>query len=576
MTGSSPSSTMDHMRPPPSTSRFAATVIAAVLTSAALAACTGAPSDPEATPDETAISATSTESPTPDDEDAAVRIVAATEGAAPVEVLAADTAEAAAFAASAALIAEAPVVVLATASDAAAVTSATAAATDLGFPVLPAPIPAPSASPSTSPDPSATPTTDPAPTTPTATPVPSGAPSSDVLASELERLGTHTLLAVDSAAADAADAAAALAQAGDVEIEVVTNPDELPEIQRAEPQPTTAVLTTGLPTDALALATAAAAGATVVTAPTGDPRASADAVTALAATPPTRTLALGAAFGTAEVLTPRLATAATGVQLPGGGQLVLADRRYVALYGHPGTPSLGLLGEQPLGEAVPRAQKLARDYDAVSDLPVIPTFEIITTVASAGAGADGDYSNEVDPSVLEPWIQEAGEAGIYVLLDLQPGRSDFLSQAQQYESLLAYPNVGLALDPEWRLGPDERHLAQIGSVTAAEVNATSAWLAELTRSRALPQKMLVLHQFTTSMISERETLDTSHDELAVVIHADGNGGPGAKLATWNKLRENAPTGVTFAWKNFIDEDTPTFTPAETMAIEPTPVLVSYQ
>ena len=37
-----------------------------------------------------------------------------------------------------------------------------------------------------------------------------------------------------------------------------------------------------------------------------------------------------------------------GCQLPGGGQLVLADRRYVAMYGHPGTPSLGILGEQPL------------------------------------------------------------------------------------------------------------------------------------------------------------------------------------------------------------------------------------
>ena len=41
---------------------------------------------------------------------------------------------------------------------------------------------------------------------------------------------------------------------------------------------------------------------------------------------------------------------------------------------------------------------------------------------------------------------------MYVVLDLQPGRTDFLTQAKRYEPLLALPHVGLALDPEWRLG----------------------------------------------------------------------------------------------------------------------------
>ena len=72
-----------------------------------------------------------------------------------------------------------------------------------------------------------------------------------------------------------------------------------------------------------------------------------------------------------------------------------------------------------------------------------------------------------------------------MVLDLQPGRSDFLSQAKQYASLLEQPNVGLALDPEWRLGPHQVPLRQIGRVSAAEVNRTSAWLADLvTRERA--------------------------------------------------------------------------------------------
>ncbi|WP_414172529.1 hypothetical protein [Clavibacter tessellarius] len=98
------------------------------------------------------------------------------------------------------------------------------------------------------------------------------------------------------------------------------------------------------------------------------------------------------------------------------------------------------------------------------------------------------------------------------MIDLQPGRTDFLTQAKRYESVLAQPGVGLALDPEWRLGPDQVPLKQIGSVSAAEVDATTDWLAGLVRDRGLPQKMLVLHQFRLSMITDRASLDTSHPE----------------------------------------------------------------
>ena len=68
-------------------------------------------------------------------------------------------------------------------------------------------------------------------------------------------------------------------------------------------------------------------------------------------------------------------------------------------------------------------------------------------------------------------MDAAREAGVYVMLDLQPGRTDFLTQAKRYEELLAQPHVGLALDPEWRLGPQQLHLEQIGSVGIDEVNS---------------------------------------------------------------------------------------------------------
>jgi hypothetical protein len=355
-----------------------------------------------------------------------------------------------------------------------------------------------------------------------------------------------------------------------------TEAAQLPVTQQPEALDDVLLLTTGAPEDLAAVATARAAGAAVQLVPTGDPRQDARTVEAIAATHARHVLALGNAFGDDVTLTNRLAVARTGVQLPGGGQVLFPGRRLVALYGHPGTPSLGVLGEQPVARAIQRAEDTAAQYQPLSDRPVVPTFEIIATVASSAAGADGDYSSEASVETLRPWADAAREAGVYVVLDLQPGTSSFLDQAMLYQDLLLEPNVGLALDAEWRLKPGQRHLAQIGSVTSAEVNEVSAWLATLTRQHTLPQKLLVLHQFRRSMITDRELLVTNHDEIAVLIHADGNGTPDEKLATWDSVRADAPTGTWWGWKNFYDEDRPTFTPQQTYNITPVPDLVSYQ
>lgn len=268
--------------------------------------------------------------------------------------------------------------------------------------------------------------------------------------------------------------------------------------------------------------------------------------------------------------------ASTPATLPGGGDVLFPGRRLIALYGHPYAPVLGVLGEQPLGASIRRAKRLAADYAKESEVAAVPAFELITTVASRSAGSDGNYSNEKKIRDIRPWVVAAGKAGVYVVLDLQPGRSDFLTQAKRYESLLALPHVGLALDPEWRLKPNQVHLRQIGSVSAREVNAVTAWLADLTARKRLPQKLLLLHQFRLSMITDRHRLQTSSPHVAVVIQMDGFGAPTTKLTTWREIRRNAPKGVRFGWKNFYDEDRPTFTARRTVDLRPSPVFVSYQ
>jgi hypothetical protein len=325
-----------------------------------------------------------------------------------------------------------------------------------------------------------------------------------------------------------------------------------------------------------ASATAAVAGARVVGLPGFNPQASPAAISELAAARPARVIAVGARFGSVALLASRVAVAKTGVQLPGGGQILFPMRRIVALYGNPGTPALGALGEQDLTASIARARAVAAQYSALSKVPVIPAFEIIATVAERSAGRDGSYSDEMSVAALRPWIRAATKAGMYVTLDLQPGRANFLTQAEHYQSLLRLPNVGLALDPEWKLGPRQLPLRQIGSVSITEVNSVVSWLARLTARYQLPQKLLELHEFRLTMIQDIQQLDTRHDNLAVVINMDGQGAPSTKLQTWGAVVAGAPRGVFFGWKDFYVKDTPMLGPRATLLHKPQPMLISYQ
>ena len=227
-----------------------------------------------------------------------------------------------------------------------------------------------------------------------------GADRSELVA-EVTRLGATHVLALDGADQGATSLGSAT---------VVTDAGELPGIDEAKADKKTAVLVKDEEAmDPFSRAAAEITGASVIAIPSGDPRTDPDVVEELADLEPTRVVAIGDTFGSPEAAAGLVATASTGTQVPGGGQLVLPGKRYIALYGHPGAPQLGVMGEQDLDGAVTRAKEYAAEYDELSEETVIPTFEIITTVATGGPGPDGNYSNEVDPAFLEPWVKRAQE-----------------------------------------------------------------------------------------------------------------------------------------------------------------------
>lgn len=324
------------------------------------------------------------------------------------------------------------------------------------------------------------------------------------------------------------------------------------------------------------IATARAAGLKVSWLPVGDARATSESIAA--ARDGKSLIALGQVFGAKDKFDQsiKLAKDDKVKELPGGGTLLFPGRHLVATYGHPGIAPLGVMGEDDPEGAVKRAQEYVKQYEKFADDPVLPAFEIIASVAQAAPGPRGDYSEPAPVETLKPYVDAMTKAGGYVIIDLQPGSADFLDQAKFYEELLKMPNVGLALDPEWKMEPGQVPASSVGHVQAEEVNRVADWLAKLTRENNLPQKMLMLHQFQLQMIRDREKLDLSHPELSYVLHADGHGTRQEKFETWNVMLQDLQPEIFEAWKNFIDEDKPMFTPEETMNIEPRPWLVTYQ
>lgn len=261
-------------------------------------------------------------------------------------------------------------------------------------------------------------------------------------------------------------------------------------------------------------------------------------------------------------------------QLPRGGRSIFPKHLVVAYYGTSGTGALGVLGETGPEVAAKRTQQAALPFQAASGRPVLPAFELITTVAAARAGADGLYSTSLPLEEVMRYVKVAQQAKMLVILDFQPGRATFLEQVKRYEKALLEPNVGVALDPEWKLTATQRPLKQIGTSAAQPINDVSSYLANLTLKNRLPEKIFMIHQFKTYQLPDREKI-VDRPGLATVLHVDGFGGQGAKKETYGLLHSKDGQFVN-AFKLFYDEDVDLMTPAEAMALTPRPELISYQ
>lgn len=249
--------------------------------------------------------------------------------------------------------------------------------------------------------------------------------------------------------------------------------------------------------------------------------------------------------------------------------------RVVAYYGNPMSKRMGILGELKPDSMLARLAKQAAEYAAVdSARPVLPALELIATVAQAGPGKSGLYRARM-PDTLIARVMGWAEAHHYlVILDIQTGRSTMAAEMVPLMKYLARPYVHLALDPEFSIGTKRVPGKVIGRIDAADVNAVSAVLATLVDSLKLPPKMLIVHRFTTPMLSNHQKIKLD-PRVQIVIDMDGFGAPHLKYGSYKAYVHDRP--VQFAgFKVFYKNDKPMLTPAQVLELDPVPLFVMYQ
>ncbi|WP_275557893.1 hypothetical protein [Streptomyces sp. 5-6(2022)] len=262
-------------------------------------------------------------------------------------------------------------------------------------------------------------------------------------------------------------------------------------------------------------------------------------------------------------------------ELPRGGR-ELSRYRLVGYCGLPGAAALGRLGIGDLDDQVRQIEKTARAYAA--DREPQPVLELLATVANSTAGPGGTYRSRTSPDTIRRFHDAAKRHRALLLLNIQPGRASVLGEVKALREWLVHPDVGIALDPEWEMGPGEVPGDTYGHTSGQELTDVARYLSGIVDEHDLPQKPLVFHQVAVSVVRDQSGL-RPQPGVVLIKSADGIGSPGMKRDTWRQLVRNQPEGLRTGFKLFYEEDTEgsrLMTPEEVLALRPRPDYVMFE
>lgn len=253
----------------------------------------------------------------------------------------------------------------------------------------------------------------------------------------------------------------------------------------------------------------------------------------------------------------------------------LKENRLVAYYGTPQSEYMGVLGESEPEAMMAQLEEQAAAYSAIDpSRPAIPTVELIASVAQSEPGPYGIYLSRMPHETIERYARLAEENGALLLLDVQIGLSTLPYEVNALLPFLERPNVHLAIDTEYAVAPGQVPGVDLGGVSGYDIQEVVEFLDRLVEERDLPDKVVVVHQFASGIVFDKEAIKPTQN-VQVVLHADGFGSPENKLSKYDQLVAGQPIQYG-GFKLFYTQDAPLLTPEQALDQNPAPVVISYQ
>jgi len=258
---------------------------------------------------------------------------------------------------------------------------------------------------------------------------------------------------------------------------------------------------------------------------------------------------------------------------------ILPNKRIVAYYGNLYSKKMGVLGEYPPEQLWTMLRKEVAAWEAADSLtPVQPAIHYIATTAQGSPGKAGKYRLRMPNSQIDSAYTIAKMGDAILILDIQTGLSDVMTEVPVIEEYLKRPDVHLAVDPEFSMKDGTIPGKKIGTMDATDINWCIDYLTNIVKENNLPPKVLVVHRFTMKMLTNYQNIHPT-PEVQVVINMDGWGGPALKRSTYKMCITPEPvqfTGFKLFYKNDLKGGGRLMTPEEILALNPTPIYIQYQ
>lgn len=292
------------------------------------------------------------------------------------------------------------------------------------------------------------------------------------------------------------------------------------------------------------------------------------------------TIAISPRQGVLDRMTP--AARAAGPESP------YHNKTWVTYYGRPGIALMGIVGEHDAAAIMPLIVAKAAEYDDANgpNVGVQPAVHLVWGMATVDGQPDNSHIAYLSEAEVMPYIEEGLKAGVDVILDSQIANLSPTASISPALPYLHYPNVHLAIDPEFAVAHPGQAIPgnPIGYITAEQVNDVQRAMADYMRAHGIEGKrILMVHQFQSNMILDKEQLDPTYPEVELTLSVDGFGNPYVKTWKYNALVDSNTPFTSF--KLFYGWDNPLMTPRQALGvdgtehtdfIEITPNMIQYQ